>query len=241
MPLILVCLLFSISCVTREYEVTESYAETMYRTETDVEIINETQEYLTPDWKRYAPIYFKGLEWAKSGAQSSLYGYKIDPPDGSKNKINLILSNDPQSSLWGILVVDLTGMGPISGPPSQSGLEKTKVMEGELKYQPGPAEQQWLDDFNAVATDPDRFLSYIRSDQSYNVPIVVDMGSAREFAIITCTPPSWLVAASPVIQKVQLISYEEKITEEQVPYRVTKERTVIKTEEVPLWEAIFDK
>ncbi len=240
-PLILVCLVFSISCVTREYEVTESYAETMYRTETNIEIINETQEYLTPDWKRYAPIYFKGLEWAKSGAQSSFYGYKIDPPDGSKNKINLILSNDTQSSLWGILVVDLTGIGPISGPPSQSGLEKTKVIEGELKYQPGPAEQQWLDNFNAIATDPDRFLSYTRSDQSYNVPVVVDIDSAREFAIITCTPPSWLVAASPVIQKVQLISYEEKITEEQVPYRVTKERTVIKTEEVPLWEAIFDK
>ncbi len=240
-PLVLVCLVFSISCVAREYEVTESYADTMYRTETHTEIINETQEYLTPDWKRYAPMYFKDLEWAKSGAQSSLYGYKIDASEGLKNEIKLILTNDPQSSLWGIFVVDLTGIGAIPEPPSQSGLAANKMIEGEMKYTPGPSEQQWLDNFNEITTNPDRFLSYTRSDKCNEARITVDVSKASEFAIITCRPPTWLVSASPIIEKVLLISYEEKVTEEKIPYRVTKERTVIKTEKVPIWEVIFSK
>ena len=42
------------------------------------------------------------------------------------------------------------------------------------------------------------------------------------------------------ISRVELVSYEERQTPYQVPYQVEKQRTVMQTQKVPFWEAIFD-
>ena len=44
---------------------------------------------------------------------------------------------------------------------------------------------------------------------------------------------------SPVIERVQLIWFDEVTKERQVPYQVEKQRTVIQTEKVPFWEVLF--
>jgi hypothetical protein len=55
--------------------------------------------------------------------------------------------------------------------------------------------------------------------------------------VLTCVP--W--GGAPVIEKVQLIWSEEVTKERQVPYQVEKQRTVMTTEKVPFWGAIFGK
>ncbi len=235
---VVISLVFTVSCVSREVPVTETYYETEYRTESYIEIGKEQRDYLTPKWTRYAWVYYPILEWSEAGAGSYYDGYEISTAKLSKSQVKLILSNLSQSSLWGILVVNLTGVGKLSSPPPRSRLDtKTVVRGGEIKYIPPPAEQQWLDNLNAITTDPKHFLSLTRSDQHTGADITVDVSSMEEFMVITCTPPF----GGPVIEKVQLIWFDEVTKERQVPYQVEKQRTVTKTEKVPIWEAIFGK
>ena len=238
-PLILVCLGFSVSCVSRQFEVTESYAETLYRTESHTEILNESQKYIKPDWERYVSMYFSGLEWGEEGAESYFDGYRINASENISSKVKLILAENPQASKWGIMIIDLTGLGPIPDFPLAPVLEN-KLINGKLGYQLGSAQQRWIDNLNAITMNPVRCLSFVRSDEFYDQDIEVNLGGADEFVIITCVPRG-IISPPTVIKKVQLISYEEKIVEEQIPYRVTKERTVTKTEKVPFWEVIFSK
>ena len=147
---VVIPLVFTASCISKDVQTTETYYETEYRTESYIEIGNENKEYITPKWERYAPMYFSNLEWSKTGAESNLDGYEISTAQLSNSQIKLILTSDPQSSLWGILVINLTGIGPLSEPPPQSGLHVHKMVEGEVKYIPEPAEQKWLHDLNAI-------------------------------------------------------------------------------------------
>ena len=235
---VVIPLVFTVSCISKDVQTTETYYETEYRTESYIEIGNENKEYITPKWERYAPMYFSNLEWSKTGAESNLDGYEISTTQLSNSQIKLILTSDPQSSLWGILVINLTGIGPLSEPPPQSGLHVHKMVEGEVKYIPEPAEQKWLDDFNAIIRDPKHFLSFTRSDLHTGQDITINVTGVKEFAIITCTPPHWIVSSRPVVEKVQLIWSEGITKERQVPCQIEKQRAVIQTIKVPLWEAL---
>jgi hypothetical protein len=212
----------------------------MYRTKSHTEILSESQKYIKPDWERYVSMYFSGLEWGEEGAESYFDGYKINASENISSKVKLILAENPQSSKWGIMIIDLTGLGPIPDFPLSDVLEN-KLINGKLGYEMSAGQQRWFDNLNSITMDPARCLCFVRSDEFYDEDIEVDLGGAEEFAIITCTPMKDFTSAPPVIKKVQLISYEEKIVEEQIPYRVTKERTVTKTEKVPFWEELFSK
>jgi len=236
-PVIITWLVFMVSCINKEVQTTETYYETEYRSESYVEIGKEHKEYLTPKWTRLAPIYFSDLEWAKAGAESYLDGYEIGTAQHSKSQVKMILSSSPQASLWGIVVIDLTGLGPIYEPPPQSKLAVQKMVEGEMKYIPPPGEQQWLDNLNAITRNPSRNLSFTRSEEQTGLDITVDVTGVEQFAVTTCVP--W--DAGPVVEKVQLI-WSEKVTGYKlVPYQAEKQRTVTKTEKVPFWEIISNK
>ncbi len=251
-PLILLCLVFSISCVTREYEVTESYAETEYRTDTHTEIVNETQKDIEPAWTNYAPVYPKGLSWGEGvGGESYFYGYQVSTSENITSQVKLILNKHPLESKWAIAVFDFTGHDPIPDWPFAP-VKQNQLIDGKLSYRPEYPVQHWLDNLDTVTADPSRRLCYVICDEFYDGDIEVDLGSADHFVVMTFVPAKNLeqqtpgvtvaaVAPPTVIKKVQLISYEEKVVEEQVPYRVTKERTVTKTEKVPFWELIFSE
>lgn len=231
------CLVFCISCVSKQTEVTENSYETKYRTETYVEIGKEQRAYLTPEWTRHAPMYFQKLEWAKTGSESYFNGYKISTAQLIKSQARLVLSGRSQASLWGILVIDLTGLGPICEPPPESGSGEEKVVEGEMRYIPKPGEQRWLDDLNTIMTDPSKVLSFTTSDEYTGRDITVDVTGVEEFATISCVP--W--STGNVIEKVQLIWYDEVTGDKLVPYQVMVQKTITKTEKVPFWEVIFSK
>jgi hypothetical protein len=228
-----ISLVFTVSCVTKEVPVTETYYETEYRTESYVEIGYEESEYIEPEWTRQAFVGLKALEWVKTGyAQSFFDGYDISLAKDSVSQVELKLRSDA-SPHWGILVVNLTGLGPISAPPGRSAVEEKVVFEGgERKIIAAPAVEEWLANLNAIVTDPNRILNFTRSDQYTSQNITVVTTGADQFMIWSCVPQ---LAYSPV-ERVQLI-WQSKVTKErQVPYQVEKQRTVTKTEKVPFWE-----
>ena len=232
--IVIILPVLTISCVTKEVQVTETYYETEYRIEQYIEAGEEHQRYITPKWERYPPIYFTELEWAKAGAESSIGGYEISKEKLSEIKLKLVLSKDPQSSLWQIVILNLTGTGSISEPPPQIGF--TEMVEREMKYIPSTAEQQWLENINVMINDPKHLLFAARSEQYSSQEIIIDVSGVEELAIITCTPPHWWVSSSPVIEKVLLMWSDDIIRERQVPYEVEKQRIVTQTEKVPFWE-----
>lgn len=231
-------LVFTVSCVSKEVPVTETYYETEYKTESYIEVGEEQREDLTPKWTRYADVYYPTLvEWSELGAGTYYDGYEISTAKLSKSQVKLILSNLSQSSLWGILVFNITGVGQLPTPPPRDQLkEKTVYEEGVKKIIAEPEFQEWLDNLNAITTDPKRSLAFVRSDKHIGQEIVVDVTGVEEFVIIICAP--W--GAAPVIKKVQLIWSEEVTKERQVPYQhVAKQRTVMQTKKVPFWEDFF--
>jgi hypothetical protein len=234
----IICLVFSVSCVSKQVEVTETYYETKYRTETYTEVGEEQRDYLTPKWTRYAFVYFTNLEWAKAGAESYFDGYEISTAKLSKSQARLILSNLSQGPPWGIQVINLTGVGKLPLPPPRDPLQEKTVYEKEVrKITTAPEFQEWFDNLNAIVTDPKHFISFTRSDEHTGRDIIVDVTGVEEFMVWTCVP----MLMSPIIEKVQLIWSEEVTKERQVPYQVEKQRTVTTTEKVPIWEAIFGK
>ena len=231
-----ISLVFTVSCVTKEVPVTETYYETEYRTESYIEVGEEQREYLTPKWTRYANVYLMILEWAEAGAGSYFDGYEISTAKLSKSQVKLILTNLSQSSPWGIQVTNLTGVGRLSTPPPRDPLQEKVVYEnGVRKITSVPEFEEWLDNLNAITTDPKHHISFTRSDEHTGRDIIVDVTGVEEFMVQTCIP----LLTSPIIEKVQLTWSEEVTKERQVPYQVEKQRTVIQTEKVPFWEVLF--
>jgi hypothetical protein len=234
--IVLIPLAFSTSCITKEVQQTETYYETGYRTENCIEIGQEHSEIIKPAWTRYAPMYFKSLDWAKEGAITSIDGYVLGTADALKSQVKLTLSRNTESSLWGIQIINLTGKGPILEPPQQSGLATRKLVEGEVKYIPQPGEQLWLDELNVLLTDPKHCLFLARSDEYTGTTIEFNATGVEKFAVLTCIPVHWLEPSGPVVEKVQLTSWEKVNGIRRVPYQTEQQRTVTQTRSVPFWE-----
>jgi hypothetical protein len=160
----IICLVFSVSCVSKQVEVTETYYETEYRTESYVEIGKEQRDYLTPKWTRYAYVYYPTLvEWSELGAETYYDGYEISTAKLSKSQVKFILSNLSQSPLWGIAVFNLTGLGRLSTPPPRDPLqEKTVYEEGVRKITSTPEFEEWLDNLNEITLDPSAHWPLLR-------------------------------------------------------------------------------
>jgi hypothetical protein len=233
---VLISLVFIASCITKEVQVTETYYETKYRTENYIDIGQWHEEYIKPDWTRYAPLYFKSLDWGKEGAITSIDGYVLTTADLPSSEVKLILSKNPQASVWGIEVINITGIGPIFEPPPQDSLNVRKLVNGEVVYIPKLSEQIWYDELEAILIDPKHCLFVATWDEYTDPEITFNVTGVEEFAVLTCTPPHWLEYPGPVVEKVQLTSCEEAIKIRRVPYQAELQRTVIQTNKVPFWE-----
>src|SRR4030042_1318751 len=233
-----ISLVFTVSCVSKEVPVTETYYETEYRTESYTEIGKEQQAFLTPKKVWYDWMYWKELEWAKRGGSVTYYnGYELNTAKYSESQVKLTLSPLSQSSPWGIVFINLTGVGQISAsPPRGMGAGETVLEKGELVYIPPLTQQEWLDNFNSIVTDPKHFVSFTRSDQHTGRDIAVDVTGMDEFAMFITLPVTSQRDARTIVEKVQLIWFDEVTKERQVPVQVEKQRTVMQTEKVPIWE-----
>ena len=238
--LMVVVLLLTTSCVTRQVPVTETYYETEYRTEYRAESYMETVQtvthsdegstHLTPILKWHTDVRPAGFEGTGG---SYYYGYVLGPPEHSTSQVKVHVSLGAQLQKGLVRVYDLTGIGQIPPRPTPFkafGLE--------------PEELIWMNFFNAALVSA-RMLGEQRTDVNSDGYIVFDAKGVREFAILATTWHIFPIASVRLLWSDDVIVPETVVKERQVayqvPYQVEKQRTVTKTEVVPIWQAIFGK
>jgi hypothetical protein len=225
-----ISLVFTVSCVNKEVPVTETYYETEYKTEYRTETYTTTEDvvvrtsegktYLTPISKGYAGIYFKGVGSEDTGTY--YYSYEIDTSKHTRSQVKIMGQGR---------VYDLTGVGQISPSP-------TVIGEGGLVST--PEEQAWLDNLNAILTNPERILGYSTGQVG---EISFDAKGIKEFAILANTWNAYAISSVRLVWSDDIIEKRTVTKERQVPYevpvQVEKQRTVMQTKKVPFWEVIF--
>ena len=242
--IMVILLVFIISCVSKEVPVTETYYETEYKTEykmgtyTETEDVvvhtSEGQTYLTPVSTWQTNLYFKA---AGSGTgMTYYYGYEIDT-EHTTSQVKILVS----SAAGGYIgVCNLTGVGQIPLKPEYGGGRIAKA-SGELSLYPG--EQAWLDNFNAIFTDSERVLFFQSMGTLPGNEIIFDTKGVKEFAILSNSLNKQAVQSVKLVWSDDTIEKRTVTKERQVPYevpvQVEKQRTVMQSKKVPFWEAIF--
>jgi len=243
---IIISIVLSISCVSKEVPVTETYYETEYKTKYKTETYTTTEDVVvktTEGKTNIGPIlkWQTGLYFVRVGSGTGMsyyYGYEINTAEHSRIKIEVRIAEAVLRQRGGIAVFDLTDFGQIPSMPITSDSRGTHNKDGV--YVPPPGVQEWLDQLNSVQSDSERFLSYLDTDTGPD-RIIFDANGIKEFCIIANT---WV--GSP-ISGVQLLWADDVIEKKtitenrQIPYQVAvqveKQRTVTKTEKMPFWEA----
>ena len=242
--ILIISLAISSSCVTREVPVTETYYETEYKTETYTETENvvvktdEGEEYLNTVDKWQTNLYFLpgGASPGKLAFPSVYeltyyYGYAITTAKHSRSRVEINFYSTALKQEGEIRVVDLTGVGQIPHkpePPMGKFITETWA-------------KKWLDDLNVVVTNPERILGDIQTGAETNNQITFDAAGVTDFAIFANTWNQYTVKSVKLIWADDTIEPRTVTKERQVPVQVEKQRTVVTTEKVPIWEAVFGK
>ena len=228
------------SCVTVEVPEIETYYETEYRTEYKTETYTETvdavvesqegKKYLKPRIKWHTDVVAPGFE---GSGGTYYYGYQLDPLGHSKTQVEIHVSPGAQQQKGVVRVYDLTGIGQI--PPRPTPYKK-------FWYQ--PEELSWLSNLNYTLSTA-RMLGEVRTGVGMDDYIIFDASGVMEFGIFATTWHGYAVTSVKFTWVDEIIGQKTITGERQVPYQasyqVEKQRTIYKTEKVPVWEAIFGR
>lgn len=237
-----VLLLLQQACVIKEFPVTETYDDIEYRTEyqtetyTEVEkVVVETRkgrDILNPVVKWYNSLYYAEYKPIRA---TYYYGYFVGPSQHSKNEVRINLSRGVQQFQGIIKVYDLTGIGQIPAQPTAFSQWGPVI---------SPEQMIWVSDLNLILGNA-RQLGEVVMGPGAPETITFDARGVWEFAILVNSH------FDHAISHVQLNWADEKVEEKivtkqrqvphQVPYKVTKQRTVTEIREVPFWEVLFSK
>jgi hypothetical protein len=239
---IIISLVFTVSCVSKEVQVTETYYETEYKTEYKTETYTETEDvvvstsegktFLNPVSQWQEAIYSKA---AGSGiGMTYYYGYEIDGNEHTRSEVIIKTSSAAPGYIG---VWDLTGVGQIPLKPGHLGGRIGTASGGLSLYHD---EQVWFDNLNAILTDSKRTLKFQPLDTSMGSEISFDAEGIKEFAILVnslnkrALQSVQLVWSDDIIEK-RTVTKERQIPY-QVPYQVEKQRTLMASKKVPFWE-----
>ena len=237
--LVVISLLLVTSCVTRQVPVVETYYETEYKTEYKTEPYTETVDavisskqgvsYPNVQSKWYTDLLIPGF----SGSGGTYYfDYTIESSH-SKNQIQIDISQMAQEASGMVKVYDLSLTGPI--PPRPTPMKH---------YWMDPAEIHWLENLNAV-TGSAPLLGEVQLGIGGGSQILFDANGIREFGILATTYNAYAIKSVKLLWTDEVMGTKtvtgERQVSYQVPYQVEKQRTVYKTEKVPLLGAIFGK
>ena len=235
-------LLFVTSCVAREVTTVETYYETEYRTEYRTETYTETvdavveskqgKKYLSPKIKWYTNLISSGFE---GSGGTYYYGYQLDTSGHSNAKLEIRISPGAQQQKGLVRVYDLTGIGQIPPRP-------TPFKDWYMGLYPD--ELNWLSKFNYTLSTA-RLLGEVRTGVGMDDYIVFDADGIREFGIFATTWHAYSISSVRLTWVDEVIgkttATRERQVPYQVPYQVEKQRTVTKTQKVPVWEVILGK
>jgi hypothetical protein len=240
--LMMTLLLCAASCVTREVPAVETYYETEYRTEYKTETYTETvdavvdsregKKYLSPKVKWYTDLIFSGFE---GSGGTYYYGYELDSSGHSKTQVEIRISQGAQEQKGMVRVYDLTGIGQI--PPRPTPLK-------DWYKGLSPEEMNWLNSLDYKLSMA-RILGELRTGVGMDDYIIFEANGVMEFGIFATTWNAYAIKSVRLTWVDEVIG-TKTVTEErqvpyQAPYQVEKQRTVTKTQKVPVWEVILGK
>lgn len=257
---VVLSLIFTVSCVSKELPVTETYYETEYRGETRYEIqdvvigqkcgddsINSILEWYAPN------LTMASRDIVGSIACDQVWYFGCEIPHHDITHIKVTFSKSLSPNFWGHYsanAYDLGEGGQIASPPAgQWVIESEKpgyYQWGDLPW--SHSLQDWIGMFNSRLVSARNLgkweataFSMDKGPTKAPNTLEFDANGVTNLAIIACGADfEW----QPV-QVVQLIwcdNVTEKRSvakEEQVPYQIEKQRTIMQTKKVPFWEAIF--
>ena len=238
----IISLVFTVSCVTKELPVIETYYETEYKTETYTETENvvvktlEGKEYLNPVDKWQTNLYF--LPGVASPGQLAFpsvyeltyyYGYEIITAEHSRSQVEIRVSQTALQQEGESRVIDLTGVGQIPRKPEPPMRKFITETWGK----------KWLDDLNVVVTNPELILGAIRTGIDAENQITFDATGVTDFAIFANTWNLYAIRSVELIWSDDTVEQKTVTKERQVPVQVEKQRTVMPTKKMPIWEAVF--
>lgn len=248
-------LIFAVSCVTKEAPVTETYYETEYKTEYKTETYTATEDVVVstsegkthlPPVKRwgagiYSPRWGSGAYRKAVGASHGItfyYDYELDSDRHTRSQVEINVMPIALKIKGTLGAYDLTGIDQIPMKPT--------VFAQWMSLRPSmtPKEQQWLDDLNAIVTNPERALvDSIVIDTGTTGELTFDAKGVSEFAILFCTHHANPIQNVQMVWSDDIIEQRTVTKERQVPYQVPvqveKQRTVMETKKVAFWEAIL--
>jgi hypothetical protein len=232
--LIMILPLFATSCVTREVPTVETYYETEYRTETYTETVDAVVEskqgkkYLSPKIKWYTNLISSGLE---GSGGTYYYGYQLDASGHSNAQVEIRISPGAQQQKGLVRVYDLTGIGQIPPRP-------TPFKDWYMGLY--PEELNWLNKFNYMLSRA-RLLGELRTGVGMDDYIIFDADGIMEFGIFATTWNAYSISSVRLTWVDEVIGKTTVTKKREVPYQVEKQRTVTKTQKVPVWEVILGR
>jgi hypothetical protein len=268
---VVISIIFTVSCLSKQVPVSETYYETEYKTQVDkkenVIILKPKAEWWVP---RPADICL--LQQLNN---TYYYGYEINIPEGSSGQVKITTMKEPQSEIpmaaidlyWYVLVVDLTGIVQLPPLDPKYGAlpKKINTLITSSEYHPYLTDKQLKEVlFNTLNES-----STLIPNTSPSDPV------AEESMRLTCLLSTFegfqkserLLAYSEYPPKFEKeFTFDVKGVEEfgiiilatstvtpsveltyidetshQVPYQVEKQRTIRQTKKVPFWDVIFSK
>jgi hypothetical protein len=235
-------LILAQACVTREFPVTETYDDIEYKTEYQTESYTEIEktvaevrkgrDMLAPEVKWYNSLYYTEYKPVRA---TYYYGYFVEQSQHSKSEVRINLSRGVRQFEGIIKVYDLTGIGQIPAQPTAYSQWGPVI---------SPEQMMWVSDVNLILGNA-RQLGEVIMGPGAPDNITFDARGVWEFAIMVNSH------LGHAVSHVQLNWADETVEEktvtkqrqvpQQVPYKVTKQRTVTETRKVPFWEVFFSK
>lgn len=266
--IIVILLIFTVSCVNKEVPVTETYYETEYTTDNRTETYTTTEDVVVKTIEGSNILSPKSqwrTNWIYIGDQNigyftDYYGYDISTQEHTFSRIEISLNANPQLNKGQIEVVNLTdacsdknipNAGWIFGKePTQASTAPFIPIEGCQFLAPhsignGGDPKTWIIGFNALINEQGRFLGMFTIGFNKGDSILCGTKGVKEFAILSCVNPELrppdvkLIWSDDIIEK-RIVTKERQVSY-QIPLQVEKQRTVMQTKKVPFWEAIFSK
>jgi hypothetical protein len=242
---LLISIFLSSACAYQTFPVTQTYEETLYRTEYTDEPYTENSTIVHTDTGEFElTSYYK---WHTTGL--SYYGYDI-PYYASYDNVSLRFSiwRQLQPEPVTLRIYDMSNAGQI---PSPEPLLTEELLQPQQQpdwyFIRGNASPDWLKTAN-IMINQGKFLGsseYMFSKKVDPQVIVLKAGKPSMIAVLVNEGQNrWnsrftveVLWARSTIEQNQTVG--KRPVARQVPYQVQRQRTVYQVKQVPFWETIF--
>ncbi|MCX6005704.1 MAG: hypothetical protein NTZ34_00360 [Chloroflexi bacterium] len=241
--LTLVCPLFFIACISKEYPVTQNYQETQYKTEITTESYTENQTTVHTESGEYALTSY--FNW--STANFYYYGYEI-PEAQSYDNISLRLSIWPQLQYEPVMlhVFDMSKTGQIPSPEPLPA-DETVSTPPDWYFITGTASDTWLKSANTMINQAKLLgaTNCLWSQVADPQIIILKAGKPSSIAIIiTEAQNKWNCRVNlDALWSRNTVDYQpvtkQRQVSKQVSFQVERQRTVYQVRQVPFWETVL--